>query len=231
MTSTSRVRAVLFDAGHTLLPADCAVLTAHLRSRGHDVDEVAVTEAERRARVRLELEREAQATRERKGEGRYLRFLLEQLGIADDAEHRAVTEWRRSFNPPIGLCHRADAEAVDALRRVREAGVTAGVISNSNGSVRMALERAALAPHLEFVIDSTVVGISKPDARVFHLGLQTAGVAADQAVYIGDSYFTDVVGARSVGMRAVLFDPGGAWGERDCPTASGLLAAVELALA
>lgn len=41
-----------------------------------------------------------------------------------------------------------------------------------------ALERAGLAPLLDFVIDSTVVGVAKPDARVFALGLQAAGVDA-----------------------------------------------------
>jgi FMN phosphatase YigB (HAD superfamily) len=47
---------------------------------------------------------------------------------------------------------------------------------------------------------------------------------------VGDSYFVDVIGARRVGMGAVLFDPGGRWGHRDCPTADGLRVAVELAL-
>lgn len=104
------------------------------------------------------------------------------------------------------------------------------MISNSNGSVALALEGAGLAPHLDFVIDSTVVGIAKPDPRVFHLGLREASVAAGEAVYVGDSYFVDVLGARQVGMGAVLFDPGGAWGERDCPRATDLSAAADLVL-
>jgi FMN phosphatase YigB (HAD superfamily) len=49
-------------------------------------------------------------------------------------------------------------------------------------------------------------------------------------VYVGDSYHADVVGARHAGMRGVLFDPGGCWGARDCASAAGLRAAVELAL-
>lgn len=66
--------------------------------------------------------------------------------------------------------------------------------------------------------------------RAFHLGLEAAGVAPEEAVYVGDSYHVDVVAARNAGLRAVLFDPGGCWGTRDCPTASGLRAAVALAL-
>jgi len=223
------VRAVLFDAGHTLLAMDYAVVAERLRARGHDVADAAVVSAERRARIRLDGEQAAAPTRGRTGEGRYGRYLLEDLGIGDDDERRHFAEWRRGYNAPVGLCCRADAEAIEALGRLRAAGLVTGVISNSNGSVRLALERAGLAPHLDFVIDSTVVGIAKPDPRVFHLGLERAGVTATEAVYVGDSYHVDVLGARHVGMGAVLFDPGGLWGERDCPTAAGLLAAADLA--
>ena len=224
------VRAVLFDAGHTLLEMDYAAVTSALAARGHAVTQEAVTAAERRARIRLDHEQAAQPTRARTGGGRYVRYLLEALGITETGEQRAVAEWRRAFNLPVGLCHRADAEAVDALQRVRAAGLTTGVISNSNGSVRFALEQAGLAEHLDFIIDSTVVGITKPDPRVFHLGLQEAGAAPAEAVYVGDSYFVDVLGAREVGMGAVLFDPGHLWGPRDCRVADGLGAAVDLAL-
>jgi FMN phosphatase YigB (HAD superfamily) len=224
------VRAVVFDAGHTLLEMDYARLTAFLASRGHDLEEAAVTDAERRARMRLDTERAAQASRERTGEGRYVRYLAEYLGIADDAERSAIAEWRRGFNVPIGLCHQADGEASQALQRAREARLVVGVISNSNGSVKRALEIAGLAPQLDFVIDSSVVGISKPDPRIFALGLEAAGTSAEQTVYVGDSYFVDVVGSRQAGLRAVLFDPGRTWGERDCAVATGLRAAVEHAL-
>ena len=225
------IGAVLFDAGHTLLEFDYALLTAQLTARGHDVTEARVTEAERRARIALDTEQANQPTRAKLGAGRYLRYLLGGLGISSDEEVAAITAWRRAFNLPIGLCHQADAQAVEALTRLRAAGLVTGVISNSNGSVRQALERAGLAPLLDFVIDSTVVGIAKPDPRVFALGLQAAGVEAHEAVYVGDSYFVDVVGARGAGLGAVLFDPGGVWGARDCPRAAGLSEAADRATA
>jgi putative hydrolase of the HAD superfamily len=230
MTPRPTARAIVFDAGHTLLEMDYARLTAFLGSRGYDLEEAAVTEAERRARMRLDTERAAQASRERTGEGRYVRYLAEHLGIVGDAERSAIADWRRGFNVPIGLCHQADGEASKALQRAREAGLVVGVISNSNGSVKRALEIAGLAPHLDFVIDSSVVGISKPDPRIFALGLQAAGTAPEETVYVGDSYFVDVIGSRQAGLRAVLFDPGRTWGERDCTVATGLYAAVEHAL-
>jgi putative hydrolase of the HAD superfamily len=226
----TRPRAVLFDAGHTLLEADYPSLAAQIRARGHAVSDAAVAAAERRARARLDEEQAGQPTRERKGMGRYLRYLLDALGIADDDTLASVTAWRRGFNRPVGLCHRADPGAVDAFSRLRAAGITTGVISNSNGSVRQALDAAGLLPHLAFVIDSTVVGVAKPDPRAFALGLAAAEVDASAAVYVGDSYFVDVRGARAVGMGAVLFDPGTVCGPRDCPIATSLGEAVALAL-
>lgn len=225
-----RIRAIVFDAGHTLLEMDYPQVTEFFRARGHEVDEAAVVDAERRARMRLDAEQATQPTRGRTGQGRYVRFLLDALGIDGDDERRAFAEWRRGFNVPIGLCHRADPEAAHALRRAREAGLAVGVISNSNGSVQRALEEAELARHLDFVLDSTVVGVAKPDPRIFALGLEAANVRAEESVYVGDSYFVDVIGARRAGWKAVLFDPGGVWGGPDCPVATGLYAAVELGL-
>jgi len=222
---------VIFDAGHTLLEMDYACVTAYLVGRGHDVDRERVMAAERRARMRLDVERSEPAGRRRTGEGRYVRYLADDLGITDDAERRAIAEWRRGFNVPIGLCHQADGAAASAIARACARGLVVGVISNSNGSVRTALERAGLGERLAFVIDSSVVGIAKPDPRIFALGLQAAGVTADEAVYVGDSYFVDVVAAREAGLGAVLFDPGRVWGERDCLIATRLDEAVERAVA
>jgi FMN phosphatase YigB (HAD superfamily) len=225
------VRAVIFDAGHTLLEMDYARFTAYLLARGHDVDQERVTSAERQARMRLDVERSAPGGRQRTGEGRYVRYLAADLGITDGAECRVIAEWRRGFNVPIGLCHQADGAAARAIARARALGLVVGVISNSNGSVRTALERAGLAEQLGFVIDSSVVGVTKPDPRIFALGLEAAGTAAAETIYVGDSYFVDVVAARAAGLGAVLFDPGRVWVERDCPIATRLDEAVERAVA
>src|SRR6267142_3098537 len=180
MTFRPAIRAVVFDAGHTLLELDYASLTAYLVSRGHDLTVAAVTEAERRARIRLDTERAAQSARERTGEGRYVRYLVEHLG-----------------------------EAAKALQRARDMGLVVGVISNSNGSVQRALDEAGLGAYLEFVIDSSVVGAAKPDPRIFELGLRAARATPEETVYVGDSYFVDVVGARPAGFGAVWSNPGG----------------------
>lgn len=212
-----------------------AVIAAELAAHGARVGTEAVERAEWQARVRLDTEVFARraagdSTESQSTGGRYLRFMLEALDVRDAATVEALAAWRRAYNPPVGLWNTPDPDAAAALALLGPAGARAAVISNSNGSVRSILETLGLAAALEFVIDSSEVGLEKPDPRIFRLALERAGVRPDEAVYVGDLYSVDVVGARAAGMDAVLLDPGGCWGARDCRAAPDLLAAVRLAL-
>lgn len=227
--------AVFFDAGNTLVRMNYAVIAAELAAHGIRVTADAVQRAEWQARVRLDTEvfapRAAGASTESHATGgQYLRFLLEALDVRDAATVEALGAWRRAYNPPVGLWNTADPDAGAALALLGTAGARAAVISNSNGSVRAILDTLGLAGSLEFVIDSSEVGLEKPDPRIFRLALDRAEIRPEEAVYIGDLYSVDVVGARAAGMDAVLLDPGGCWGTRDCRSAPDLLAAVRLAL-
>jgi putative hydrolase of the HAD superfamily len=229
------IRAVLFDAGNTLIRMDYAAIAAELARHGVTVTPEAVQRAEWAARVRLDADLFASAgtfsTESRGTAERYTRYLLEGAGVADADLVATLAEWRRGYNPPIGLWTVAEPEAVAALTLVREAGLVAGVVSNSNGTIRRIVESLDLARHLDFVLDSHEEGIEKPDPRFFQLALSRACVVAAEAAYIGDLYSIDIVGARRAGIRAVLMDPGGCWGARDCPAARTVLDAVRLLLA
>jgi putative hydrolase of the HAD superfamily len=226
-----RVAAMLFDAGNTLVRIRYAAIAEFLAARGHRVEEAAVREAEILARVRLDPHLTPRVSTESVDtHTRYLRYALDHLGIGDDADVDALARWWREYNRPFGLWTVADPDAVPALARVRRAGLRAGVISNSDGSARRILEAVGLAPHVDFVIDSGVVGVEKPDRRIFEVALREAGVTADEAVYVGDLYSVDVLGARAAGLDAVLIDPLGAWGDRDCRRARSVLDAVTLVI-
>ena len=68
------------------------------------------------------------------------------------------------------------------------------------------------------VIDSAVEGVEKPDPAIFRLALERTGVAPEDALYAGDIYSIDVVGARAAGLRPVLVDEGDLYPDADCPT-------------
>src|SRR6185503_15618778 len=221
------LRAIVFDVGSTLVRMNYAAMAAGLAARGHAVTAADVEDAELRARVRLDADLAAgHSTESADARARQARYLLEPLGITDPAEIGAFGAWRSAYNPPVGLFHVVDPAAADALARVRGAGLAVGAISNSNGTVAALLAALGLGPALDFVIDSAVVGVEKPDPRIFHLALAAAGVEPREAAYVGDFYSVDVLGARAAGLDAVLLDPRGYWGARDCRTARGVADAV-----
>jgi FMN phosphatase YigB (HAD superfamily) len=230
------VRAILFDAGNTLLRMNYDVIALELGRLGFRVTAATVQRAEWTARVRLDAEVLSRAaassvsTESQSTASRYVGYLLEALGVGDPAAIEAMDRWRRAYNVPIGPWNVADPLASEALALATGAGVATAVISNSNGSVRSILESLGLARHLEFVIDSFEVGFEKPDPRIFQLALDRLGVGPGEAAYIGDIYSVDVLGARAVGLDAVLLDPGACWGARDCLVAPDVLSAVRLVL-
>ena len=79
------------------------------------------------------------------------------------------------------------------------------VISNNFGNTRGWCDEYGLTPLLEAIIDSTVLGIAKPDARIFEAALSELGVAPAHAIYVGDSYTADMVGGKNAGLWTAWF--------------------------
>jgi HAD superfamily hydrolase (TIGR01509 family) len=110
----------------------------------------------------------------------------------------------------------------ESLLRLRKAGLRLGVVSNSDGRAEQALEEAGLRDCFDVVIDSGLVGIEKPDPRIFQTALEALGVAPEEALYVGDLYEVDVVGARGAGMDAVLLGSTGTELPDDCRTVGSI---------
>ena len=75
-----------------------------------------------------------------------------------------------------------------------------GVISNNFGNTQGWCDEYNLTPLLETVIDSTVVGIEKPDPKIFHIALDEMETNSENSVYIGDTFSDDIVGSNQAGM-------------------------------
>jgi HAD superfamily hydrolase (TIGR01509 family) len=103
-------------------------------------------------------------------------------------------------------CATADGTRA-TLERLRAAGLRLGVVSNSDGRVDAALAAAGLRACFEVVLDSALFGAEKPDPAIFRAALEALGVAPDEALYVGDLYEVDVVGARAAGIEAILLLP------------------------
>lgn len=88
------------------------------------------------------------------------------------------------------------------------AGFRVAVVSNAEGRVASDLQAAGFDGMFEAVVDSTLVGVSKPDPAIFGFALEALGVAPAEAWYVGDSLIFDRAGAEAAGLGGfVLIDP------------------------
>lgn len=77
------------------------------------------------------------------------------------------------------------------------------LVSNFYGNIHTVLEEFGLAGMFSNVIESAVVGVRKPDPRIFILGVNALGVEPDEVVVVGDSFTKDIVPAKKAGCHAV----------------------------
>jgi putative hydrolase of the HAD superfamily len=92
----------------------------------------------------------------------------------------------------------------DVLPALRQLQPRFRLMSLSNGNADLAV--IGLSSYFEHALGAREAGAAKPDARIFDLMLERAGLEPPQVAYVGDDPHADVAGARAVGMRAVWID-------------------------
>lgn len=84
------------------------------------------------------------------------------------------------------------------------------LVSNFYGNVESVLEDFGLRKYFDAVIESAVVGVRKPDPKIFALGVEALNLPAEDVLVIGDSYKKDILPAESLGCK-VLWIKGKGW--------------------
>lgn len=210
------IKIIFFDAGGTLLNLDAERICEHVQknldislnpSRFHRAQCQTMFAISQIVGVGN------RSTEEVKRE--FFTILKRQLGIAEKNLVEVVEATLQLSHSE--MLWRATASTNRAtLLRLKEFGYRLAVISNSDGRVAAGFTYAGLGDLFEFVIDSYDVGVEKPDARIFQIALEQAGVAPAEAVYVGDLYTVDVIGARRAGLVPILYDPYGLNADKDC---------------
>jgi putative hydrolase of the HAD superfamily len=214
-------KAILIDAGFTLTFCDGERIAAHAALAGVAADPQALVRVEAALRAKLrETPGVPLVTHDDGGSAwlqRFFRLMLELTGCeAPGGLDRAAEIILREHLARNVWC-RVGAGVDAALARLRAAGHRLAVVSNSEGTVEAMLEEVGLRRYFETVLDSAVVGLVKPDPRIFMLALDRLGVSASEAVMVGDSPSADVGGARAAGLRAALLDPYDFYAAVDAP--------------
>lgn len=202
------MRAVLFDLDDTLFDhrrsARAALMDVH-RAHGRDT---AYDDFERaHTRYLEEMHIEVLAGRIGLEDARRERFrrVFGSLGV--ELGDRDVELTAAAYRDGYKLARRALAGAAELLEAVRRHARVAIVTNNLLEEQQDKLQYCALAPFVDVLIASEDVGVSKPDPAIFQIALERAGVRAEDAVMVGDSWANDVAGAARAGIRAVWFNP------------------------
>lgn len=107
-------------------------------------------------------------------------------------------------------------EIPGVLRHLQNEGYALAIISNRREPYQEEVDALGLAPYFAFSLASGEIQIWKPDPGVFLHACQRVPVEPAEAMYVGDNYFADVVGARGAGLMPVLYDPLGIFDDPEC---------------
>ena len=119
-------------------------------------------------------------------------------------------------------------DVLPTFKLLKQRGLVLGLISNIERDIMPSCQELGLASYLDLVVTSQEIGWNKPHPPIFLAALERAGLKASQAVYVGDQHNVDVVGARGVGMKAILLDRYDFFPEiTDCPRIRTLAEVVE----
>lgn len=209
------IRAVFFDAGGTLIRAHPSVGEVYGRvaaDLGHRVEPAAFDA------LLPGLWKRYQQRARREG------LPVSTSDADDDAMWRAITtdlcseipglagldfdRWFRGVQSAFatGACWQVFPEAREVLGACRQRGLCCAVLSNWSSRLARILSDHRLDACMDFVQISAVEGCRKPDEAFFARALSRAGVRADEALHVGDTYADDAAGARAVGLFGVHLD-------------------------
>ncbi len=208
----SKLRAIFFDAGNTLIYPRTEQLAEDLTAQGYPATVEDFFAAERQGKAKLDewlwpqiRQGEVPRTIDHYYWAEYLNALMQQIGAPENVRGELMLRMGKGFRN-IKLWSRVLPETPPYLESLREEGYYLGVISNSIGTMEEQLNHLGLARYFHTVLDSAVVGVEKPHPEIFRLALHRTGAAPTEAMFVGDTYSTDMGGAQLAGLHGVLID-------------------------
>jgi putative hydrolase of the HAD superfamily len=200
----ARVEAVLFDAGGVLVDLDHGYVRRLVETCHAPVSNRELSRAE--ALARREINDNVRSGGRIGDSWRdYFHIILARIGVPGD-DHEAIIDSLWEAHQRVGLWTVAADGARDAVAELKRRGFRIGVVSNAEGTVARNLDDAGFEGAFETVVDSHLVGVEKPDPKIFGIALERMSLRADRAVFVGDLPEVDVEGARAAGIVPILLD-------------------------
>lgn len=207
------VRAVTFDAAHTLVDVDWRPVEMAVEA---GIAEGVSCDPQISGEIygRLLQGRRAEYVLLNRDKGRdaciefwreltvdWLKQIGEAPGLAGPIYDRVEARLK-----PGGDVYKVFEDTVPTLTALREQGYQLAVVSNWDFTLFDVMADFGLEGYFEFIVASLVFGFEKPDKEIFDHALSRLGVSAAETLHVGDDPVADVQGARGAGMKAVLID-------------------------
>ena len=182
------IRAVFFDLGGVILRTEYQAPREHLAEKlGMEYDDL--------VKVVFDSESGYQAS----------------MGAITPDEHWAavVKRLKRPASEMEAIRHEffagdiIDRTLLEFLRSLRGTYKT-GLISNAWGDLRDYIVREKFDDAFDHMIISAEVGAVKPEAKIYKIALEQAGVSANEAVFV-DDFVVNIEGCEKVGMQGIYF--------------------------
>jgi putative hydrolase of the HAD superfamily len=150
--------------------------------------------------------------------------VFDRLGMSGDRERFIQQLWDNFGKTNLWQTY---PEVEQVLAELKGRGYRLGVVSNWDSRLLPICDSLGITGRMEFVLASALVGVEKPDRRIFEMALQRMSLDPERAIHVGDDYEADVMGARGAGVAAVHLDRDG-MGPADGPVIDSLEGLLEL---
>ena len=203
-----KIKAVLFDLGNTLIYQEpYEAFQRILKANGINKSLRAIREAFERGNREFEAERNM-VTSPRDFYARWNMMILKHLGITQSLDRLAAEIDRQWFDFSKSHLY---PEVKKSLNKLRKMGLRLGLVT---GGYELDLERilpeVGLQGFFDVQVGADTVGKRKPHPEAFAFALKQLGVEPKEAVFVGDIYEIDYLGAQNAGMAPVLIRRDGA---------------------
>ena len=122
----------------------------------------------------------------------------DRQALSDAAAVRAEFV-RACLDPRVG--------AAEVVSQIKQQGLKLGLMSVCSRDTPAAWAQMPLADHFDAALFSCELGLTKPDPRFYALTCERLSVRPEQCLYVGDGFGSELTGARTAGMEAVLICP------------------------
>ncbi|MEM2917462.1 MAG: HAD-IA family hydrolase [Candidatus Bathyarchaeia archaeon] len=224
ISKTSNIETVSLDCGGTLYyeaVQEFVVYKEILNELGYDVNDSVVKEALESARA-CWLEEKARTDKIWNDDMRIslLKKMVATLGLSNPntLAMKLSNLWFQK------AAFQAYEDAEPTLKMLKQRGIRVIAVSNvsSEKNLRIYLDKAGLGNYFDVLVASGTVGYEKPNPEIFKIASKLSNTPLTRMMHVGDKYEEDYLGAKSVGMKALLLDRKGLHKNENCMRISRL---------